>query len=54
LGLDELSMSPALIPEAKGIIRKWSLEKAQELAAQALNLESAQAVRGAVDRFAAT
>jgi phosphoenolpyruvate-protein phosphotransferase len=45
LGVDELSMSPAQIPAAKGIVRKWSLEEAQKLAYKALNLDSAEAVR---------
>lgn len=46
LGITELSMSPALIPAAKATIRQISLSAAQELARQALELESAPAVRG--------
>lgn len=45
LALDEFSMSPALIPQAKSIIRSWTLRDARTLAQDALNLESARAVR---------
>ena len=51
LGVDELSMSPGQIPAAKEEVRRWSLAGAQELAALALNLDSAQAVRAAVGAF---
>jgi len=50
LGVDELSMSPSLIPHAKQIVRKWSIVAAQALAQKALDLESAEAVRQAVKR----
>jgi phosphocarrier protein FPr len=45
LGVDELSMSSASIPMAKNIVRGWSSSDAQSLATQALQLDSAQAVR---------
>jgi phosphoenolpyruvate-protein phosphotransferase len=51
LGVDELSVAPGQIPAAKQAVRNWSLARAQELAAHALNLDSAQAVRAAVDAF---
>ncbi len=45
LGLDELSMSSPSIPMAKKIIHAWSMSQAKNLAEQALNLDSAEAVR---------
>lgn len=45
LGLDELSMSAPLIPKAKEIIRAWSMLEAKQLAAQALDVDSAESVR---------
>jgi phosphoenolpyruvate-protein phosphotransferase len=45
LGLDAFSMVPASIPRAKQIVRSWSLSKAQDLASQVLDLDSAPAVR---------
>jgi phosphoenolpyruvate-protein phosphotransferase len=51
LGVDELSMSPAQIPSAKQVIRQWSLAEAQRLAGQALDLDSAEAVRKTVRHF---
>ena len=51
LGLDEFSMSPASIPHAKEIIRKWSKSEAQKLAEKALDLDSASAVRKTVRDF---
>ncbi len=45
LGVDELSMAPARIPAAKRLIREWSLTDAHAIAAQALNLESAEDIR---------
>jgi multiphosphoryl transfer protein len=44
LGLDELSMSAPAIPAVKAAIRETTLFDAQKLAAQALQLESAEAV----------
>ncbi len=45
LDIDELSMAPNSIPEVKSQIRQWSYEDAKALAEEALNLESAEAVR---------
>jgi phosphocarrier protein FPr len=45
LGVDELSMSSASIPSAKNIVRGCSISQAQRLASQALQMDSAQAVR---------
>jgi phosphocarrier protein FPr len=44
LGLDELSMSPPNIPAVKAVIRQLTVEQAQQLAYEALLLESAEAV----------
>ena len=40
LGLDEFSMNPMSIPQAKGIIRKWDTRQAALLAKQALQCET--------------
>ena len=45
LGLDELSMNALAIPVAKQIIRSLDYEKAQALAQEVLNLESAKDVK---------
>ena len=45
LGVDELSMSPPAIPMAKQIVRGRFVSQAQSLASQALQLDSAEAVR---------
>ncbi len=45
LGVDELSMSPSLIPRAKRVVRSWLFSDAVSLAQQALQLESAREVR---------
>ncbi len=45
LGIDELSMSPALIPHAKALVRRISAGPAEALARAALDLDSAAAVR---------
>ena len=45
LGVDELSMSAPSIPMAKEIVRGWSMAHAQRLAGEALQLDSAEAVR---------
>jgi phosphoenolpyruvate-protein kinase (PTS system EI component) len=41
LGLDEFSMTPAAIPHIKKMIRGISMEKAQQIAAQAMKLTDA-------------
>ncbi len=48
LGVDELSVSIPAIPSVKAQIRRLSLAQCQELAAQALEQESAAAVRALV------
>jgi len=48
LGVDELSVSIPAIPSVKAQIRRLSLETCQELAVQALEQESAAAVRALV------
>ena len=45
MGLDEFSISPPLVPRAKAIIRRWSLRAARTLAAEVVDLDSAEAVR---------
>jgi phosphotransferase system enzyme I (PtsI) len=45
LGVDELSMTPALIPQAKEMIRICNIESARRLAEEALMLDTAAAVR---------
>ncbi|MCK4648469.1 phosphoenolpyruvate--protein phosphotransferase, partial [bacterium] len=44
LGLDELSMSPLVIPEVKKIIRSLALREAKELTRKALKLSTAQEI----------
>ncbi len=50
LDLDELSMAPQSIPAAKAILRQWSWARAQQLAEQAQQQDSAAAVRALVRR----
>jgi phosphoenolpyruvate-protein phosphotransferase len=45
LEVDEFSMAPASIPHIKRTIRCWSFQAAQRLASEAINLDSAVAVR---------
>lgn len=45
LGLDEFSMSPTAIPQAKRMIRSLTREEADQIARAALQQESAEAVR---------
>ena len=45
LGVTELSVVPSLVPQLKGLIRGLTSSACQSLAAQALEQESAQAVR---------
>lgn len=45
LGVNKLSMSPGAIPHIKALIRRLTLEEAQQWARQALMMESAEAVR---------
>jgi multiphosphoryl transfer protein len=48
IGVDELSMTPALIPQAKEIIRTCDLSSTRRLAEEALVLDTADAVRAKV------
>ena len=50
LGVKELSMASGSIPKAKQIIRALDLPQAKSVAAQALKLESAEAVRDFVQK----
>ena len=45
LGLDEFSMSPTAIPQAKRLIRSLTREEADQMARAALQQESAEAIR---------
>jgi phosphoenolpyruvate-protein phosphotransferase len=45
IGIDELSMSPSLIPRAKSLIRRLTLNQTQNLVKNALDCDSAEAVR---------
>ena len=45
LGVDELSVNPPAVPAVKNTVRRLSLQSAQKLAAEALEMDSAQAVR---------
>jgi phosphocarrier protein FPr len=53
LGLDEFSMSPAAIPQAKTTLAQLTVSKAQRLAQEALRLPNGAAVRAAVTQFMA-
>jgi phosphocarrier protein FPr len=45
MGFDELSVSPFLLPEVKTVVRAISYAEARAVAAEALHLDSASAVR---------
>ncbi|GAA5233254.1 phosphoenolpyruvate--protein phosphotransferase [Verticiella sediminum] len=51
LGVDELSLSPGGIPEVKARVRELQYSTAVELAATALTLDGAAAVRALAERF---
>lgn len=55
LGVTELSVSPAMIPEIKAVVRGFTLAECRAMAAEALRLESPEAVRAlartALDRI---
>ena len=53
MGLDEFSMSPARVPEAKQLIRKLRKSDCEILARQALSLTTAQDVKNMVSTFLA-
>jgi phosphoenolpyruvate-protein kinase (PTS system EI component) len=48
LGVRTLSIAPALIPEIKALIRTLSLPRCTDIATQALDLDSGEAVRALV------
>jgi phosphoenolpyruvate-protein phosphotransferase len=48
LGVDELSLNPAGIPQIKSVIRSLTLESARDLASQALKCKTSAEVRGLV------
>ena len=50
-GIDELSMSPAYLPEVKRVIRAMKVSEGQDLAAAALEAASAQAVLDLVEQW---
>jgi phosphoenolpyruvate-protein kinase (PTS system EI component) len=52
LGLDEFSMAPGSIPRVKVILRGWAFVDAAQLAAQAVDLDSAEEVRALVRSWA--
>ena len=51
LSVDELSMAPAAIPQAKAVIRRWRLQDARQLAGEVLGMDSARAVRARLQAF---
>jgi multiphosphoryl transfer protein len=53
LGVHELSMVPSVIPHLKGLISGLTLDACRELARQALELETAEAVRALAARATA-
>lgn len=50
LGATELSVSPAVIPEIKAVVRRLSLSECQSVAQAALQLTSAEAIRAHVKK----
>lgn len=54
LGVDELSMTPPLLPAAKYILRNMKLTDARKLAQQALAMDSAKAIQELCADFSAT
>jgi phosphoenolpyruvate-protein kinase (PTS system EI component) len=52
LGVRELSVVPTSIPQIKALVRAWTVEAAATLAHEALQLESADAVRTLVHQHA--
>ncbi len=51
LGVDELSMTPPLIPAVKYLVRSMKLSDAQKLAADALQLSTAKEILALCDEF---
>jgi phosphoenolpyruvate-protein phosphotransferase (PTS system enzyme I) len=54
LGVDELSMTPPLLPAAKHLLRATALADARALATRALALEDAQSIHGLCADFVST
>jgi phosphotransferase system enzyme I (PtsI) len=54
LGLDEFSMAPSGIPEAKWVISKLTMARAQEIAVRTLTLRTAAAIEEYMGRILAT
>ena len=50
-GIEQLSMSPGLIPEVKEVIRSFSLTQAQEIAAYCLELKTGAEVRAHLEEM---
>jgi len=50
-GLDEFSMNPPAIPQAKEIIRKWDTEQARSLAEQTLRCQTPEEVEALVKNW---
>jgi phosphoenolpyruvate-protein kinase (PTS system EI component) len=48
MGLDEFSMNPSSIPQAKAILRNWDSRRAALLAEQALQCETPEDVRSLI------
>ena len=51
LGIDELSMTPPLLPSVKFLVRAMSMADARELAAKALTMDSAKDIYALCDAF---
>jgi phosphoenolpyruvate-protein phosphotransferase len=54
LGVRELSVVPTLVPQLKSLIRTLTIEHCRSLAQQAVNLDTAAAVRALVNDFSAS
>ncbi|HAJ61760.1 MAG TPA: phosphoenolpyruvate--protein phosphotransferase, partial [Cyanobacteria bacterium UBA8543] len=52
LGVDELSMNPPAIPAVKAAIARLTMEEAEAIASEVLQLDSAQAVRNYTQEYA--
>jgi phosphocarrier protein FPr len=51
LGVDELSMNPAALPQVKALVRKLEYGQLRELAGSVVSLESPAAVRAAIQEY---
>ena len=50
LGVDELSMSPSVIPEVKNLIRQISYEEAKKIADQSLKCRSTKEIKSILEK----